>query len=372
MPRALLLILDSLGCGGAPDAAVYGDSGANTLGHILQKHPQTALPTLKKLGLSQILGETAPNSATFAILSPQSVGKDTTSGHWELAGAILERAFATFPSFPPEIVQEIEAAVGVSFLGNCVASGTEILEKLGGQSVDSGRPILYTSADSVLQIAAHETHFGLERLLETCEIARRTADKFQIGRVIARPFEGENGSWARTSNRRDYSFAPPRTVLDALQENGITTTGIGKISDIFAGRGLDRSLPTKSNAQGMETIETAWKSGDSGLFFANLVDFDSLFGHRRDAPGYARALETFDAWLGGFLPFILPDDMVIITADHGNDPTFPGTDHTRENVPCLLIHGDKRENLGRRTGFSDVAATLAQFFSVPWPFGTPL
>lgn len=372
MSRALLLVLDSLGCGAASDAANYGDEGANTLGHIIEQCPQTRIPTLKSLGLGQIVGSDEPNLACFAVLSPQSVGKDTTSGHWELAGAVLERAFATFERFPDALVNEIEAAAGVRFLGNSAASGTEILEILGEASVSSGQPILYTSADSVLQIAAHETHFGLQKLLDICEIARRSADRWQIGRVIARPFEGENGVFTRTSNRRDFSIVPPRTVLNALQEAEIETTGIGKISDIFAGRGLSQSLPTKSNAQGMETIEKCWKSGAEGLFFANLVDFDTLFGHRRDVPGYAGALERFDQWLGGFLPFVLPDDLVIITADHGNDPTRLGTDHTRENVPCLLIHEKRRHNLGRRDGFSDVAATLTAFFGVEWSVGKPL
>lgn len=372
MPRALLIVLDSVGCGAAPDAPRYGDDGADTLGHILEKFPQTAIPTLKKLGWSQILGESEPNQATCAILSPQSVGKDTTSGHWELAGAILDQPFATFERFPPELVEEIERAANVRFIGNFAASGTEVLAALGAQSVESGGPILYTSADSVLQIAAHETHFGLERLLETCEIARQTADKWQIGRVIARPFVGENGNWTRTSNRRDYSLLPPRTVLDALRESGISVTGIGKISDIFAGRGLSQSLTTKSNAQGMESIEREWKGGADGFYFANLVDFDSLFGHRRDPAGYARALEEFDAWLADFLPLVLPDDLVLITADHGNDPTFPGSDHTRENVPCLLLHQNRRENLGRRDGFADVAATIATYFGIEWTTGTPL
>ncbi len=372
MPRALLLVLDSVGCGAAPDAAHYGDSAANTLGHILEKCPQTAIPTLKKLGLGPILGSEEPGAAISAILSPQSVGKDTTSGHWELAGAILSQPFAVFESFPPELVGEIEGAAGVRFIGNVAASGTEILEKLGAQSVQSGQPILYTSADSVLQIAAHETHFGLKRLLQICEIARKTADKYQIGRVIARPFTGENGDWQRTSNRRDFSILPPPTVLDALQKNHISVIGIGKISDIFAGRGLSQSLPTKSNAAGMETIAAQWQKGAPGFYFANLVDFDTLFGHRRDLSGYAGALETFDAWLETFLPQIAPDDLIIITADHGNDPTMPGTDHTRENVPCLVIYGERRENLGHRAGFSDVAATLAAFFGLEWTVGNSL
>lgn len=372
MPRALLLVLDSLGCGAAPDAAQYGDDGANTLGHILEKFPQTRIPTLRSLGLGQILGFPEPYSAGFATLSPRSVGKDTTSGHWELAGAILTRAFATFERFPAELVSEIESAAKTRFIGNIAASGTEILEKLGAESVASGRPILYTSVDSVLQIAAHETHFGLPELLKICEIAREIADKWRIGRVIARPFTGENGAWTRSANRRDFSIQPPRTVLEALMKNGVRTVGIGKISDIFAGRGVGQSFPTKSNAHGLETLDFLWKSGENGLFFANLVDFDTLFGHRRDVLGYARALESFDAWLEKFLPLILPDDLVIISADHGTDPTFRGTDHTRENVPCLLIHRERRGHLGNRETFADVAATLAAFFQTEWTVGTPL
>ena len=322
--------------------------------------PDLKIPTLRRL----------EREACFGRMKPQSVGKDTTSGHWEIAGAILTSPFAVFERFPAELVENIERGAKTQFLGNLVASGTQILEILGEQSVSSGRPILYTSADSVLQIAAHETHFGLEKLLEICEIARAEADKWNIGRVIARPFEGEIGHWHRTSNRRDFSILPPRTILDALRENGVETTGIGKISDIFAARGIARSIPTKSNAQGMETIETQWKSGRQGLFFANLVDFDTLFGHRRDVLGYARALEEFDAWLAGFLPQIRPDDLVIFTADHGNDPTFRGTDHTREWVPIWMIHPSKRENLGTRETFADIAATLGDFFDVKWETGT--
>lgn len=372
MPRALLLVLDSVGCGAAPDAENYGDTGADTLGHILKTVPALQIPTLKRLGWNAILG-LGEDAATFhAKMAPASVGKDTTSGHWELAGAILGEPFATFERFPDELVSEIEHRASVKFLGNVVASGTQVLEELGLPSVASGRPILYTSADSVLQIAAHEAHFGLEKLLATCEAARVVADKWRIGRVIARPFRGEANNWTRTSNRRDYSIEPPRTVLDELRAAGVEVTGIGKISDIFAGRGLSRSLPTKSNAQGMETIARQWDAGTQGLLFANLVDFDTLFGHRRDAQGYARALEEFDVWLSGFLPQIAPDDLVIITADHGNDPTFAGTDHTREWVPLLLLHQNHRENGRHRATFADVAATLGEFFGVSWPSGTSL
>ena len=372
MPRALLLVLDSVGCGAAPDAANYGDTGANTLSHILQATPDIKIPTLKGLGWDQILGMGEENTASFARLRPRSVGKDTTSGHWELAGAILDKPFATFERFPDELVSEIENAAHVHFIGNVVASGTQVIAQLGEQSVASGRPILYTSADSVLQIAAHEVHFSLEKLLHVCEVARRIADKWQIGRVIARPFIGEQQSFERTSNRRDYSIQPPHTILDALFETGIPTVGIGKISDIFAGRGLSTSLPTKSNAAGMESITAQWATGSDGLYFANLVDFDTLYGHRRDVAGYARALEEFDSWLSGFVEQVGPVDMVLITADHGNDPTFAGTDHTREEVPLLMLYGGEKFNLGVRDTFADVAASLGAYFGVDWETGVPL
>lgn len=372
MPRALLLVLDSVGCGTAPDAADYGDSGANTLGHILQAMPDLKIPTLRRLGWGQILGSGEENSASFARLQPRSVGKDTTSGHWELAGAILDRPFATFERFPDELVSEIEHAAHVRFIGNVVASGTQVIAQLGEQSVASGRPILYTSADSVLQIAAHEVHFGLEKLLHVCEVARGIADRWQIGRVIARPFIGEQENFERTANRRDFSLQPPRTILDALFETGIPTVGIGKISDIFAGRGVSASLPTKSNAAGMETIAAQWATKSDGLYFANLVDFDTLYGHRRDVVGYARALETFDNWLSGFISTVESDDLVLITADHGNDPTFAGTDHTREEVPLLMLYRSEKADLGTRDSFADVAATVGTFFGVPWQTGRSL
>ncbi|RYX83551.1 phosphopentomutase [bacterium] len=372
MPRALVIVLDSVGCGAAPDSENYGDVGADTLGHILRDVPSLKIPTLRRLGWGQILGGDEPNTASFARLCPRSVGKDTTSGHWELMGAILDKPFATFEKFPDELVHAIEKQAGVQFIGNVVASGTQILELLGEQSIVTGRPILYTSADSVLQIAAHEVHFGLERLLSVCEAARRVADEWSIGRVIARPFIGEENSFSRTTNRRDYSILPPRTVLDALKEAGVTVTGIGKINDIFAGSGISHSFPTKSNAAGMATIDSQWKSGNGGLFFANLVDFDTLYGHRRDVKGYADALEEFDVWLDGFVPEIQSEDLVLITADHGNDPTFPGTDHTREEVPLLMFRGHERDNLGVRGTFADAAATLGTFFGVAWPTGTAL
>ena len=375
MSRSLVLVLDSVGCGAAPDAAAYGDAGANTLGHILSARPDLKIPHLMNLGLAKILGSgasmSATHDATAAILSPRAAGKDTTSGHWELMGAALDEPFATFDPVPSELVDQLQQATGETFIGGYAASGTAVLDELGAQHLETGQPILYTSGDSVLQIAAHEETFGLERLITICEKARPIADEWRIGRVIARPFIGQNGDWQRTANRRDYSLMPPRTVLDALQEAQISTLGIGKISDIFAGQGIGESLPTKSNAAGMATIAREWQTRQ-GLLFANLVDFDMLYGHRRDVAGYADALEHFDAWLGEFQSQIAPDDLVIITADHGNDPTMPGTDHTRENVPVLILHNGRQKWLGQRTGFADVAATIADYFGVEWGSGNSM
>jgi len=372
-------VLDSVGCGHAPDAAAYGDEGANTLGHILEQRPATKLPTLKSLGLHQALalarGEapgSLPLKGAAGVLTERSVGKDTTTGHWELAGAVIAEAFATFGRFPPALVRAIEAEAGVEFIGNCAASGTAILETLGAEHVATGHPILYTSADSVLQIAAHEDVIPLDRLYAICEVARRHADAARIGRVIARPFIGVAGNFQRTANRHDFSLVPPRTVLNALSEAGIPVIGVGKISDIFAGSGVTDSHPTKSNADGMAVLDHLWTETREGLIFANLVDFDMLFGHRRDVEGYARALETFDAWLAKFLPRIGPDDLVLITADHGNDPTWRGTDHTRERVP-IFAPNSPPGLLGCRETYADVAAALATYFALDaWPEGTGL
>ncbi|HSH38437.1 MAG TPA: phosphopentomutase [Chthoniobacterales bacterium] len=389
--RALLIVLDSVGVGNAPDAESYGDVGANTLGHIFEQRPDLALPNLCSLGLKRILpvaGDAVPGgfvatsrasrgqrpqlqSASYGRMQERSAGKDTTTGHWEIAGALLEEPFATFKRFPNELVQPIERDAGVQFIGNYAASGTTVLEELGREHVATGKPILYTSADSVLQIAAHEEVIPIEQLYAICEAARKHADGAQIGRVIARPFIGEPGSFKRTARRHDYSMKPPRTVLDALSDSGVSVVGVGKISDIFAGQGVTQSFPTASNAEGMARMAELWKEQRDGLIFANLVDFDMLFGHRRDVTGYAAALEEFDAWLGPFLSRVTPDDLVIITADHGNDPTFRGTDHTREQVPLFVLDGSESRDLGTRETFADVAATLAAYFGVPnWPTGT--
>ena len=344
MRRALVIVLDSVGCGGAKDAADYGDDGADTLGHLFER-TGLELPNLSKLGLLQVVDRGALPSlpaAAWARMSEKSAGKDTTTGHWELAGCVIEEPFDTFESFPQDLLDEI----GSPFLGNCASSGTEILERLGEEHLRTGHPIVYTSADSVLQIAAHEERYGLEKLWALCQRAREVLDLrgIRIGRVIARPFVGDSAaSFKRTSNRHDYSLMPPETVLNRLQAAGVETIGVGKISDIFAGSGIGESHPTKSNADGMAVIEQLWaeKREVPHLIFANLVDFDMLYGHRRDPVGYARCLREFDAWLGGFLPQV-GGDLLIITADHGNDPYHGGTDHTREQVPLLTVNAPFR------------------------------
>jgi phosphopentomutase len=374
--RALLIVLDSVGVGGAPDAEKYHDAGANTLGHIFERRRDLKLPVLFSLGLGEILGTASANAkpaASFGRMCETSAGKDTTTGHWEIAGVVLQEPFATFEKFPDELVAAIQTAAKVEFIGNCARSGTVILDELGAEHVKTGKPILYTSADSVLQIAAHEDVVPPARLYEICRIARRICDAYRIGRVIARPFTGKPGKFKRTAGRHDFSITPPRTILNAIAETGMPVEGIGKISDIFAKSGVTSSHPTESNAHGMRTIEEVWRATTDGLVFANLVDFDMLFGHRRDVDGYANALAEFDAWLGKFISQINADDLLIITADHGNDPTFPGSDHTREEVPLIVKYDAKTEPLGTRETFADGAATLAAFFQLKsaWPLGKP-
>jgi len=368
-PRVLCLVLDSVGCGGAPDAAAFGDAGADTLGHLFERTEGLELPALASLGLYQVLGLDRPAAtmagAAWARLTAQSAGKDTTSGHWELMGCQLAEPFETFETFPEALVAELERRGGVGFLGNHPASGTEILVRLGEEHLRTGKPILYTSADSVMQIAAHEEVFGLERLWELCKTARALLDErgIRIGRVIARPFLGRTAAtFRRTANRHDDSMQPGETLLTRLQARGVATIGVGKISDIFAGSGIGESYPSASNADGMATIDRLWSRPPSGpaLIFANLVDFDSLYGHRRDPVGYAACLREFDAWLGGFLPRVGADDVLLITADHGNDPYHRGTDHTREQVPVLAL------NLGRGIGdanFRELAIWIEACFA---------
>lgn len=379
--RAAVIVLDSVGIGHAPDAEKYGDEGANTLGHVFTKVPDLKLPNLCALGLSKILDEKyswgrkashLPNLASFGKMEERSAGKDTTTGHWELAGAIVDVPFAIFAKFPYELVRAIEKDAGVTFIGNYACSGTTILESLGAEHTVTGKPILYTSADSVLQIAANEETVPLEKLYEICRVARRHADQFRIGRVIARPFIGKDGKFKRTANRHDFSMKPSRTVLNAIGDAKIPVIAVGKISDIFAGEGISESYPTSSNQSGMEKIDSLWPKTKNGFIFANLVDFDMLYGHRRDVAGYARTLAEFDKWLGRFIDKVSPEDLVVITADHGNDPTFHGTDHTREQVPLLVMHNREARDLGTRSTYADVAASLAEFFQLPepWPVGT--
>ena len=346
MPRALCVILDSVGCGRAPDASAYGDEGADTLGHLFERTLGLSLPHLASLGLHQVLGIAGGPplhpGAAWTRLTETSAGKDTTTGHWELMGRPVTEPFATFQRFPDNLVAELERRGGVTFLGNEVASGTAILTHLGETHLHTGHPILYTSADSVLQIAAHEETFGLERLWDLCRTARELLDEWhlRVGRVIARPFTGTCAAdFKRTGNRHDYSYPPGETTLNRLQRAGVTVVGVGKIADIFAGSGIDESHPTRSNAEGMDTIARLWAEPrpQPHFIFVNLVDFDALYGHRRDPAGYAAALCDFDRWLGGFLPSIRPEDLVIFTADHGNDPYHHGTDHTREQVPALTL-----------------------------------
>ncbi|MDP9099144.1 MAG: phosphopentomutase, partial [Verrucomicrobiota bacterium] len=309
--------------------------------------------------------------SSYGKMQERSAGKDTTTGHWEIAGVILEEPFATFERFPDELVDAIEHDAGVQFIGNYPQSGTTILGELGAEHVRTGKPILYTSADSVLQIAAHEQVIRIDRLYDICTVARRHADRFRIGRVIARPFTGPEGNFSRTSQRHDFSMKPPRTVLNAISENGLAVIGVGKISDIFAAQGITESFPTDGNAEGMQRIAEQWERLEAGLIFTNLVDFDMLYGHRRDPAGYGQALEEFDQWLGQFMTKVLPADLVIITADHGNDPTYRGTDHTRERVPLFVLHHSQARSLGVRTSYADVAATLADYLALPkrWEVG---
>lgn len=382
--RAIVIVLDSVGIGHAPDAASYGDAGADTLGHLFDLYPEMRLPNLFALGLGKVMsslsGRRLPRArrhpGSHAVyLTESSAGKDTTTGHWEIAGHVLTEPFATFTRFPGDLVGEIARAGRTSFIGNFAASGTEIIDQLGEEHIACGHPILYTSADSVLQIAAHEEVFGLERLWELCRTARTIIDRrgLRIGRVIARPFTG-NGTdgFRRTTNRHDYSLAPPHTVLDTLQARGVRVHGVGKIHDIFAGRGIDTSHPTSSNAHGMATLDAlcAVPAENAELVFANLVDFDSLFGHRRDPAGYAAALVDFDQWLGEFLQHLNPPDLLAITADHGNDPTWTGTDHTRERVPMLVMNPGNLPD--GNANFTAIAKLLADFFHVtPYPAPPP-
>lgn len=371
--RAVVVVLDSLGVGELPDAAQFGDAGSHTLLHILARMPDLALPNLRSLGLLRLLGaqDAVLPQAGWGKMAERSRGKDTTTGHWELSGLVLDKPFPTFPhGFPDAFLERFSQAVGRPCIGNCTASGTEIIQRLGDEAVRRGALIVYTSADSVFQVAAHEEVVPLSELYAICQTARGllTGD-LAVGRVIARPFVGGQGEYVRTANRRDFSLEPTgRTMLDALQAAGRDVLAVGKISDIFAGRGITESFPTHGNEEGERALLDLLERDFSGLLFVNLVDFDMLYGHRRDAEGYGRALEHFDRTLGEALRRLRPGDLLAVTGDHGCDPTFRGTDHTREYVP-LLLHGGATGDLGVRTSFSDLAATVCRHLGVAWASG---
>ncbi|MDA0576818.1 MAG: phosphopentomutase [Verrucomicrobia bacterium] len=383
--RAYLIVLDSVGIGQAPDAADYGDVGAHTLPHIADALGGLHLPTLTQLGLGCIppllpggglpiagVPPVKQPTAAYGAMRERSRGKDTTTGHWEIAGLELTRGLHVFPagppSFPPEMLDSLTEASGRRLIGNKAASGTAIIDDLGAEHMQTGALIVYTSADSVFQIAAHESIIPLPELYRACEIARHLCDAFPVGRVIARPFIGEAGTFKRTGNRRDFAFPPPEpTILDRLQVANVHTVTIGKLDDIFAHRGISESRHVTNNARAQEELlNLAHAARDNTFVFANLIDFDMLYGHRRDPAGYAAALVQTDEFLARFLERVPPDDVVIITADHGNDPTFTGSDHTREFVPLLVRHATSAgRNLGVRDGFFDVAQSLAACFGIP-------
>lgn len=377
--RAVLLTLDGVGIGALPEADRYGDGGANTVRHVAERCGGLHLPNLQALGLGNIepLPGVPPASepaASFGRMGELSAGKDTTTGHWELAGLIQEEPFPTFPSgFPVEVIAAFRRETGLDPLGNVAASGTEIIRLLGEEHRRTGRPIVYTSADSVFQIAAHENIIPVERLYEICRIARRILDPWRVGRVIARPFVGTSAAdFRRTPRRHDFSLPPAApTILDSLQRAGLGVVGVGKIHDIFAGRGITASVVSQSNADGMAKTLEALDDIGRGLIFTNLVDFDMLYGHRLDVSGFGRALEEFDRWLPRLIDKTGSGDLVLITADHGCDPTTPGTDHTREYVPLLSWLSQRRPGrpLGVRRSFADVAATLGAYFEVESPAG---
>jgi phosphopentomutase len=391
--RAIVLVMDSVGIGSAPDASTYGDAGADTIGHIAQACARGAadsalregplnVPNLVGLGLAEACrlatGQAPPVlhasriGGRYGCAAEISKGKDTPSGHWELAGVPVTFDWGyfprTIPCFSDEIVAQLcERARLQGILGNCHASGTEIISLYGDEHIRSGKPICYTSADSVFQIAAHEQEFGLERLYRTCEVARELLEPLNIGRVIARPFTGSAPSYVRTHNRRDYAVPPPdKTILDLAEEDGRDVVTIGKIGDIFAHRGTGRVLKGDGNDALFDRMLEGFDSlSEGGLLFANFIDFDSVYGHRRDVVGYATALEAFDRRLAEFLARLKSDDLLVVTADHGCDPTWAGTDHTREQVPVLVLGGDSSRAIGARSSFADVGASVAAHLELP-------
>lgn len=375
MNNFFIIVLDGVGAGELPDAGLYGDLGSNTLGNIANTLNGIYLPNLQKLGLGNIIPikgieKSSKPIASFGKMKELSKGKDSTTGHWELSGLFVETDFDYFPNgFPKNITDKfLEISGCKGFLGNKAASGTEIIKELGDEHLRTGFPIIYTSADSVFQIAAHQEIIPLEKLYEICEKTRNKvlADPLKVGRVIARPFLGKSGSYERTVYRKDYSLDPPsETILDLLQKNKINTVAIGKINDLFNYRGISVQVKSKSNKEGFENLIKASNEYKNSLIFINLVDFDVYFGHRNDVEGFAKALKEFDDFLPAFLDCLHPDDRVIFTADHGNDPTTPSTDHSREYVPVLYFGKNKAAaDLGIRNTFSDVGKTVADYFKI--------
>ncbi len=376
--RNIVLVLDGCGCGELPDAADYGDEGSNTLANTAEAMGGLDLPNLERLGLGNIIEIQGVRSgvalSSYGKMAERSAGKDSTTGHWELFGVVSQRPFPTYPhGFPPEVIRPFEEAIGRKILGNKPASGTVIIEELGREHIETSKPIIYTSADSVFQIAAHKDIIPLDELYEMCGAARRMlTGRHAVGRVIARPFIGRPGRFQRTSERKDFSLPPPqKTLLELAKESGKQVLGIGKIDYLFAHRGLSRCIHTESNTQGISQIQSALRNDDSDLLVANLIDFDMLYGHRNDYVGYAGALKEVDDALPSILDMLGRDDALYITSDHGNDPTTPSTDHSREYVP-LLVYGQslaKNRDLGTRRTFADLGQTIAHFMGLKLSVG---
>lgn len=375
MNRVIWIVLDSVGMGAMPDAHLYGDEGTNTIAHVYKHNNGLTLPNLTELGLGNIEGmvdleKCSEPKAVYARLAELSKGKDTTTGHWEMIGIHTEVPFPTYPDgFPKEIMDAFEEKIGTKTIGNYAASGTAILDELGEEHMKTGCPIIYTSADSVFQIAAHEDIIPLERLYEMCEIARKLlTGEHEVSRVIARPFVGQPGAFTRTPNRHDYAVMPPSdNLLVYAKEKGLDVIGVGKISDIFAGQGITKATHTKSNEDGIKQTIALIKEESHGLIFTNLVDFDMKWGHRNDPENYGKGLEEFDRYLPEIIEAMKADDLLIITADHGCDPTTPGTDHTREHVPLIVFNKklNKGINLGTRESFADIGQTISEIFDLP-------
>ncbi|MFJ7826196.1 phosphopentomutase [Psychrobacillus sp. NPDC096623] len=373
--RIHVIVMDSVGIGEAPDAAAFGDVGSHTIGHIAEKMNGLHMPQMEQLGLGNIdaiqgINKVAAPTAYFGKMQEASVGKDTMTGHWEIMGLNIDKPFKVYPNgFPDELISQLEEKTGRKVIGNKPASGTEILDELGEEHMKTGAIIVYTSADPVLQIAAHEEVIPLEELYRICEIARELtlSEEFLVGRIIARPFIGEPGKFVRTSNRHDYALKPfGRTAMNELSDAGLDVIAIGKIHDIFNGEGITSTERTKDNMDGMDKFIATLDRDFKGISFLNLVDFDALFGHRRDPLGYGKALEEFDVRLKEVLPKLTEEDLLIITADHGNDPTMPGTDHTREYVPLIIYSPKFKEikELPLRNTFADIGATISENFGV--------